>query len=207
MAFQFNFTLEKLQQIIYNKQDADWYVALCNVLPSYQIDTQLRVAAFLAQTGVESNDYNWLVENLNYTSAQLLNVFPYYFKTQAQADAYAHQPEKIANFVYSNRLGNGSESSGDGWKYRGRGIIQITGKDNYKRASQSMYNDDRLIGNPDLLTNTEGALRSACWFWNNKSLNDLADQGLIDDITYLINGGYTGQQERQDKYNLALSVL
>lgn len=207
MAFQFDFTLDKFQQIIYNKDDSNWYAALCDVLPLYQIDTQLRVAAFLAQTGVESNNYNWLTENLNYTSPQLLKVFPYYFKTQAQADAYAHQPEKIANLVYSNRLGNGPESSGDGWKYRGRGIIQITGKDNYSRASQSMFNDNRLVTNPELLINPDGAIRSACWFWNNKSLNDLADQGLIDDITYLINGGYNGQQERTDKYNLALSVL
>lgn len=205
--FQFDFTLEKFQQIIYNPNDAEWFSALYTILPEYQINSQLRVAAFLAQTGVESNNYKWLVEDLTYTADQLLSVFPYYFKTQEKANAYALQPEKIANLVYSNRLGNGPESSGDGWKYRGRGIIQTTGKYNYSHCSIEIYNDNRLIDNPDILKSVDGAIRSACWFWNSKSLNEFADQGDINGITYLVNGGYTAAQERTDKYDLAMSVL
>ena len=207
MAFQFDFTLEKFQQIIYNKNSVSWFSSISDVLPKYEINTQIRVAAFLAQTGVESNNYQWLTEDLSYTADQLLKVFPYYFKTSDKAQAYAHQPEKIANLVYSNRLGNGPESSGDGWKYRGRGIIQVTGKENYSLCSSAIYDDNRLLSSPELLISTDGAIRSACWYWNNKYLNDYADQGNIDEITYLINGGYNGQQERTDKYNLALSIL
>lgn len=207
MAFQFDFTLEKFEQIIYNPNPQDWFDALINVLPDYAVTTQLRVAAFLSQTGVESNNYQWLTENLNYTADQLLKTFPYYFKTFDKAQAYARQPEKIANLVYSNRLGNGNENSGDGWKYRGRGIMQITGKANYRQASIAMYNDERLVLNPELLAAQDGAIRSACWFWNNKELNTYADQGDIEMITYLINGGYNGLDERKDKYNIAMSVL
>lgn len=207
MSFQFDFTLDKFQQIIINNKSDEWFTAVYDILPQYSVDNQLRVAAFLAQTGVESGDYNRLVENLNYSAERLLQVFPYYFKTIEKATQYARQPEKIANLVYSNRLGNGTESSGDGWKYRGRGIIQITGKYNYNQCSLSMYGDDRLVANPDLLLDKHEAIRSACWYWNRKNLNDYADQGNIDEITYLINGGYNGQQERTDKYNVALSIL
>lgn len=207
MAFQFDFTLEKFQQIVHNSKSEEWYVAMCNVLPIYQIDTQSRVAAFLAQTCVESMNYNWLTENLNYTADQLLRVFPYYFKTAEKAQAYARQPEKIANYVYSNRLGNGPESSGDGWKYRGRGIIQVTGKENYLKCSRAIFNDDRLLSTPEVLTEMDAALMSACWYWNSRDLNDYADQGDIRQISYLVNGGYNALQERIDKYDLAMSVL
>lgn len=205
--FQFDFTLEKFQQIIFNNKSSEWFNAIYSILPQYSIDSQLRVAAFLAQTAVESGDYNRVVENLNYSAKRLTEVFPYYFKTMEKATQYAGQPEKIANLVYSNRLGNGSESSGDGWKYRGRGIIQVTGKYNYNQCSISMYGDNRLVSNPDLLLDKNEAIRSACWYWTSKNLNDYADQNNIDEITYLINGGYNGQQERADKYYLAMSVL
>jgi putative chitinase len=207
MSFQFDFTVEKFQQIVSNNHSADWYAAIYATLPLYNIDTQQRVAAFLSQTCVESNDYNLLVENLNYTAEQLLRVWPYYFKTADQANAYAHQPEKIANYVYSNRLGNGTESSGDGWKYRGRGIIQITGKNNYLAESKTLFGDTRLLTQPELLTTYDIAVKSACIFWNSKNLNDYADQGDTEQITYLINGGYTDLQQRKDKYDLAMAVL
>lgn len=207
MSFQFDFTLEKFQQIISNSKSDKWFKSVCDILPRYEIDTQPRVAAFLAQTGVESNDYNTLTENLNYTADQLLKTFPYYFKSSDKANAYAHQPEKIANLVYSNRLGNAGETSGDGWKYRGRGIIQITGKYNYSQCSKAILNNNDLVTNPDLLTTTDYAIWSACWFWQSKDLNSYADQGDIDQMTYLINGGYNGYEARLDKYNVALSVL
>jgi putative chitinase len=207
MSFQFDFTLEKLQQIITNYHAADWFNSLSNLLPQYSIDTQTRVAAFLSQTAVESGDYNLLVENLNYTADQLLRVWPYYFKTADQANAYAHQPEKIANYVYANRIGNGPESSGDGWKYRGRGIIQITGRSNYLTESKTLFGDTRLVTQPELLAGYEVAVKSACIFWNSKNLNDYADHGDTEQITYLINGGYTELQQRIDKYDLAMAIL
>jgi putative chitinase len=207
MTFDFDFTLDKFKQLISNNKSELWFNGLYSNLPLYQIDTKLRVAGFLSQTAVESDDYQWLTENLNYTADQLLKVFPYYFKTLAQANEYAHQPEKIANKVYGDRLGNGPESSGDGWKYRGRGIIQITGKSNYLSASRYMYNDERLLNYPDLLTAADGAVKSACWFWNSKGLNAYADSGDVEQMTYTINGGENDLQQRQDKYDLAMSVL
>jgi putative chitinase len=189
-----------------NPNPQAWLAPLQTVLPKFGITTPEQVAAFIAQTTHESANYTRLVENLNYSAQGLMTTWPSRFKTLGYATGYARQPIKIANLVYSNRLGNGSELSGDGWKYRGRGLIQLTGKENYRACSLAMYGDDRLLTNPDLLTLPEGALTSACWFWNQRKLNTILPKG-IDAVSVAINGGKIGLHERAEKFNAALKVL
>jgi putative chitinase len=208
MAFQFNFTADVLSSCIDNDNYNDWFQSIFDILslPVYDITSKLRFAAWIAQCGHESTDFNTIQENLNYRASALLSVFPTHFNT-TEAEAYQHNPEKIANRVYANRLGNGSEESGDGWLFHGRGIIQITGRDNYTKCSQSIYGDDRLLTNPDLLLQIDGAVRSACWFWQIDNLNVLADASQFESITRRINGGMNGEDDRLDRYQHAISVL
>lgn len=207
MSFQFNFTSDVLDSCINNPNSAQWFQSIFDILSSdYDITTKLRFAAWIAQTGHESTDFKTLEENLNYRASALLAVFPTHF-TAAEADEYQHNPEKIANRVYANRMGNGDEASGDGWLFHGRGLIQITGRDNYTASSQAMYGDSRLLTNPDLLTQIDGAVRSACWFWQTNGLNALADSSSFETITQRINGGTAGEDDRLDRYQHALSVL
>ena len=161
----------------------------------YEINTPLRIAHFLTQISHESG-LKPISENLNYSSERLRQIFPKYFISKADADRYARQPERIANRVYANRMGNGDEASGDGWKYRGRGFSQITGKENYYR----LYLDTDLdvIKNPDLLLEEPNALISALWFWDKAGLNKLADKNDLKGITRKINGGYNGLEHRQE---------
>ena len=133
-------------------------------------------------------------------------VFPRYFR-DADPNDYAHQPEKIANRVYGGRMGNGDEESGDGWKFHGRGILQITGKDNYTECSKAIYGDERLLDTPELLTEKDGAVASACWFWNTRQLNAWSDAENIREVTRRINGGYNGLADRQARYTKALGAL
>lgn len=168
-------------------------------LPLYDIDSKERIAMFLAQCGHESAGFSVLSENLNYSSKALRAVFSKYFKTQAAADEYARQPEKIANRVYANRMGNGPESSGDGWKYRGRGCIQLTGKDNYIKFAQD-FNKPEVIYNPELVSTPEYAVLSAIWFWNKNDLNRYADAHDVKGITKRINGGLNGYDDRNALY-------
>jgi putative chitinase len=170
-----------------------------DILEKYEINTPKRVAAFKAQCHHESQGSTRKVENLNYSAQGLMNTWPSRFNTQKLADEYARQPEKIANKVYANRMGNGDEASGDGWKYRGRGFIQITGKDNYQAFSRckGISLDDAV----KYLETDEGALESACWYWQTRGLNGLADTGDIRGITKRINGGTIGIKERTELYN------
>lgn len=162
----------------------------------FAIDTPLRLAHFLAQCAHESMKFKTLEENLNYSADGLKKVFPKYFPGDL-ADSYAHQKEKIASRVYANRMGNGDEASKEGYKYRGRGYIQLTGKDNY-RAFASAIGDD-VVANPDSVS-SKYPLLSAAWFWNSKALNALADEGASDDavtkITKKVNGGTLGLDDR-----------
>lgn len=208
MSFNFNFTIDNFNKAITVPNPQKWFDAINANLPLYQINTKLRVAAWIAQTGHESLGYAWISENLNYTAIQLQEVFPYYFPDSDIANNYAHQPEKIANKVYANRMGNGAESSGDGWKYRGRGLIQLTGRSNYSKCSASLYGDANiLLNDPDILISSDGAVRSACYFWNSHSLNSLADQSDMNQITQIINGGTNGSADRIARYNRALAAL
>lgn len=171
----------------------------------YEIVSKERVACFLAQIGVESGGLNHVRENLNYSDSALLKVFPKYFKSQADAAQYARKPEMIANRVYGGRMGNGTEATGDGWKFRGRGFIQITGKNNYTALAKSleMSLDDAIA----YLETDEGAAVSAAWFWNTNNLNAIADKGDITTLTKKINGGTHGLEERKAYYATAKKLL
>lgn len=179
-----------------NWEKAQLYIpSITTVLPKFSIDTPLRKAHFLAQVAHESGGLQFTQENLNYSAQGLRSVFGKYFPTIEIANSYARKPEKIANRVYANRMGNGSEASGDGWKYRGRGLIQLTGKENYQKFSQE--NGVDCVKNPDLLLQPEMALTSACWFWKKRNLNEFADKDDIIMITKRINGGTNGLNDRQ----------
>lgn len=170
----------------------------------FNINTMLRLAAFIAQVGHESGRLATTVENLNYSADGLVKTWPSRF-TAASAAAVARQPQKIANIVYASRMGNGNEASGDGWKYRGRGLIQVTGKSNYDAYSQaSGFN---AIANPDALAEAVHASMSAGWFWDSKGLNPYADRSDFLTITKRINGGTNGQADRELLYKKAIIVL
>lgn len=172
----------------------DAIVGSLEVLEEYGIDTPLRLAHFLAQTSHESGGFRAVEENLNYRAEQLLKIFPKYFRDKDPND-YAKQPEKIANLVYGSRLGNGPVESGDGYRYRGRGLIQLTGKSNYERFAAGIESDlDEAV---EYLTTPEGAVESAAWFWANNGLNELADTDDVIKVTKRINGGTIGLAERQ----------
>jgi putative chitinase len=199
-------TEELLKQVLpNNKATGDLLVALLDVLDNYEINTTNRIAGFLAQCGHESGDFNTLHENLNYSAQGLRGVFPKYFADDATAHAYERQPEKIANRIYANRMGNGPESSGDGYRYRGRGAIQLTGHDNYAQFANSV---GKSI--PDAITyleTLEGAIESAAWFWKTHGLNATCDADDIVSMTKKINGGTIGLDDRKAKYEKAKSLL
>lgn len=202
------FTEDAVRQLIPKVKNFDeWYSNLLNILPEYDIDTPHRVAAFMAQCGHESGGFTLMQENLNYSAKGLVGTFKKYFPTEAQAKLYERRPEMIANRVYANRMGNGDEASGEGWYFRGRGIVQITGKNNYTKCSQSLFESNVLVENPDLLLETEYAIHSACWFWSAARLNELADIGDMKTMTKRINGGYIGLEDRINHYNHAIEIL
>jgi putative chitinase len=163
----------------------------------FQINTPLRLAHFLAQCGHESGGFRVTQENLNYSAKGLAGIFKKYFPTEAAATPYARQPQKIANKVYANRMSNGSEASGDGYKFRGRGYIQLTGRDNYTQFGKAIGED--IANNPDVVSSNY-ALLSAAWFWSKNGLNKLADGGATDQtvtsITKRVNGGTIGLADR-----------
>ena len=167
------------------------------VASKFGINTPLRVAHFLAQCGHESGGFRVTQENLNYSAKGLNGIFRKYFPTEASAAAYARNPQKIANKVYANRMANGSEASGDGYKFRGRGYIQLTGRDNYTQFGKAIGVD--IPNNPDLVA-SKYALASAAWFWSKNGLNKLADNGASDTavtaITKRVNGGTIGLADR-----------
>jgi len=203
-------TGDQFRHLFPRAQDPDtWAEAMNNVFPTYEINTPQRVAAFLAQCGHESGGWTVFEENLNYSAQGLMKVFPKYFPTQDLANAYAKQPQKIANRIYGNRMGNGPEESGDGFKYRGRGPIQLTGKDNYRAFAKEMFDDwENLFENPDWVTaDRDFALMSAIWFWNKNKLNVQADAGDIKLMTKKINGGYIGLEDRIKHYNECINLL
>jgi len=205
-GFDFDFTLAKFKTIIGNNPNADhWFEALCEILPDYDINTVPRVAAFLAQTAHESGGYRAIKENLNYKAESLTKVWPRYFPNIDIARQYAQQPERIANRAYGNRMGNGPEESGDGWRYCGRGLIQLTGKNNYTFFAGSL--EIPLEECSEYLETFEGAVQSACFFWDQNGLNKWADAKDILTLTKRINGGTIGLEDRQKHYNHALHIL
>jgi len=198
-------TKDQLKQMVKNPYIDHWYDALEQLLDDYEINTPQRVAAFIAQCAHESGNFVFIKENLNYKAASLRKVFPKYFPSDDLAAAYANKPEMIANRVYANRMGNGPEESGDGYRYCGRGLIQLTGKDNYTFFAGSL--DISVEEAAEYLQTFEGAAQSACWFWESNNLNQWADRGDILTLTKRINGGTIGLEDRIKHYNHALHVL
>lgn len=187
------------------KANAQKYIEfLKGACKAFDINNERRLAAFFAQIGHESAGLSRTVENLNYSKGGLLNVFKKYF-TDETAALYAHKPERIANRVYANRMGNGDESSGDGFRYRGRGFIQLTGKFNYSKISE--YFGEDFVKNPDLLLEPVWMALAAAWFWSINDLNQLADNGDTLVITKRINGGTHGLLDRTNRYDTAVAAL
>jgi putative chitinase len=185
-----------------------WCSALNQLLPDYGIDTPQRVAAFVAQCAHESGNFVFLKENLNYKAASLRRVFPKYFPDDAVAAQYAGLPNKaeaIANRIYANRMGNGDEASGDGYRYCGRGLIQLTGRSNYTAFADSTESTPEEA--TAYLETFEGAVQGACWFWESNNLNQWADAGDILTLTKRINGGTIGLEDRRRHYEHALHVF
>lgn len=201
-------TIEILQQVCTtNRSVLENYVEPLNTVGEYYemfVDCK-RIAGFLAQVMHESNAFRVIIENLNYSADGLRKIFPKYFPTMDLANQYAKQPEKIANRVYANRMRNGDEQSGDGWKFRGRGLIQLTGRDNYTRLAEALEMDiDATVA---YLETPNGAVASAGWFWDNNKLNEYCDRNDFIGLTKRINGGIIGLQERQQYYNKILRLL
>lgn len=181
---------------------------MLQVVDKYKITQPSRLAHFLAQLAHESGNFTAVVENLNYSSDGLLKTFPKYFKDKATADQYARNPQKIGSRVYANRMGNGDEASGDGFKYRGRGYLQLTGKDNYKAFSAFIGQD--CVADPTLVAN-KYPMDSAVWFFDVNKIWDICDKGAGEDVvkavTRKVNGGLNGIDDRLKKFNLYNSLL
>jgi len=194
-------TLEQLRKMIpKNPYVEHWHKALTQLLPEYEINTPARIAAFMAQCAHESGGFLFLKENLNYRPETLIRIFGKYFDLPT-AQAYCARPNKqeaIANRVYANRMGNGDEASGDGWRFAGKGLIQLTGRTNYTwfAASLSISVEEAS----EYLQTFEGAAQSACWFWETNNLNQYADSGDLLTMTKKINGGTIGLADRQKHY-------
>lgn len=202
-------SLQQLQQLLpKNPYVKQWHTALAQLLPDYEINTAQRIAAFVAQCAHESGGFTALKENLNYKAVTLRKIFPKYFPTDALAQEYAQRPDRqqaIANLVYANRMGNGAPETGDGYRYCGRGLIQLTGKDNYSWFAASL--EITVEAAAEYLETFEGAAQSACWFWETNKLNTWADRGDILTLTKRINGGTIGLDDRIKHYEHALHVL
>jgi putative chitinase len=175
------------------------------LLNDYDINTPKRIAAFLAQCHHESGGFVWLAENLNYKASGLMKTFPKYFPDMATAQRYEKRPQAIANHVYCNRMGNGDEASGDGARYAGKGLIQLTGKDNYNRFAQSLGITPEEAA--EYMQTFEGAAQSACWFWETNNLNKYADAVDLKNMTRIINGAYKGMEDREAQYAIVSRML
>ena len=197
--------LDQLKQMVKNPHITHWHQVLDQLLDDYEINTPLRVAHFVAQCAHESGNFVFIKENLNYKAASLRKIFAKYFPNDALAAQYEKKPEQIANRIYANRMGNGDEASGDGYRYCGRGLIQLTGKDNYTFFAGSL--NIPVEEASDYLATFEGAAQSACWFWEQNNLNRFADANDVKGLTRAINGGYIGLEDRISHTEHALHVL
>ena len=199
-------TADQLRQLFpNNKYLEDLAECLNESFDKYEINTVNRAAGFLAQCGHESNGFTVLKENLNYKAEALNKIFHKYFPTVELAQSFAHNPEMIANKIYANRMGNGDEASGDGYKFRGRGAIQLTGRDNYTRFGATLGLDpDSCVADMETL---DGGVESAMWFWQTNGLNAICDADDIVRMTKKVNGGTIGLAERTALYNKAKGIL
>jgi len=212
LNFKFNFTAKHLRILIPENQEyQEWFDDMNCVLPKYSIVTIERVAGFIAQCAHESNNFRTLEENLNYSEEALLRVFPRYFGNgKINAADYARNPEKIANYVYmdQNRMSRsalGNVNPGDGWKFRGRGLKQLTGRSNYAAFGKTVgMTAEQAV---DYVATKKGALESACWFWQSADCNSFADRFDIVGMSRRINGGTIGLEDRQRRWDQALGLF
>ena len=202
-------TLELLQEICPKTKSSILinYVEPLNIVGEHILlfENTKRLAAFLAQVAHESGGFNFIQENLNYSARGLMQTFRRYFPNEEIAKLYERKPERIANRVYANRMKNGDEASGDGWKFRGRGLIQLTGRENYTRFANSL--DKTIEDTIKFLETTQGAVSSAGWFWDINKLNIYCDLEDFVGLTRRINGGTIGLEDRKHHYHLALELL
>lgn len=182
-----------------------WLAATVKVLEGTEIDTPEERASFVSQLAHESSEFTRLTENLNYSAERLMAVWPSRFRTRDFAAQYARNPERLANYVYANRLGNRGENTGDGWRYRGRGPIQLTGRSNYTGCGKAIGVD--LVNEPDLLLEPEIGVRAALWFWRTKGLDAHDDDADVRAETRLVNGGEHGLADRQHYYDAIMKGL
>jgi|TARA_B100001057_G_C22802456_1_gene932060 putative chitinase len=204
--FKFNFEEWMAEELIHRDDWKDWYNAMCEILPLWEVNTIERVAGFVAQCGHESGGFRVLSENLNYSAKALNSIFPKYFRRAGRdANEYHRQPEKIANVIYASRMDNGDTASGDGWRFRGGGILQLTGRYNYTEFAKAVEKtpEDAV----DYVRTKAGALDSACWFWDTNNINKYCDAQDIVGMTKRINGGTIGLDDRKKHYIHALDVL
>jgi putative chitinase len=205
-------TEDQLKAIMPKSKPDVWRVPLNQAMERFEINTASRAAAFLAQIAHESDELHALEERLSYSAARLMQVWPKRFPTIEKAQEYERNPKRLGNYVYANRLGNGDAASGDGWRFRGRGLIQVTGRGNYRRVGQGISLELEL--SPDLLQQPDAAALSAGFFWQSQGLNELADDRNDDNddedfiaISVRINGGRAGLRQRQTYWDRAKSVL
>ena len=198
-------TADQLRAVMPRCKVSEFLDPLNRAMAEFSINTPARTASFLAQLAHESSQLCTLSENLNYSIAGLMKTWPARFQSVEYANRYAHQPEKIANLIYANRMGNGDEASGDGWKYRGAGGIQLTGKSNQAKCAGYMGVPVDLIS--AWLLTSEGAVRSAAWFWKVNGLNEIADSGDQMAMRKRVNGGYNGAAEVLAYFNVANKAI
>lgn len=205
--FKFDFTEEMAIELLRGNSEAEeWYEAMCEILPLWEIDTPERVAMFIAQCGHESRNFNVLTENLNYSAKALDSIFPKYFKRAGRdAQEYHRRPKAIANVIYANRMDNGDIDSGDGWRFRGGGILQLTGRYNYTKFGEEM--DMTAEEAVEYVRTKKGALDSACWFWDTNGINKYCDALDVVGASKRINGGTIGLEDRKKHYKHAMEVL
>jgi putative chitinase len=209
MDFTFDFTADKLAACISkNKNPQEWFDGLYEQLPKFGIVTPARVAGFVSQCQHESADFNILTENLNYGAKGLMTIFKKYYQDETLAKAHERKPQLIANRVYANRMGNGPEASGDGWTFRGRGLVQLTGRANYTQCSLDLFGDNTLVEDPDVVANTPAySILTACWFWHKNRLNDICDRGDVVLLSKKINGGTIGLADRIHHWNECIELF
>ena len=204
--FKFDLQEWMAEELIHRDDWKDWYEAMCEILPLWEVDTIERVAGFIAQCGHESGGFRVLSENLNYSAKALNTIFPKYFKRAGRdANDYHRQPEKIANVIYANRMDNGDTDSGDGWLFRGGGILQLTGRYNYTEFGKAVEKTPQEA--VEYVRTKAGALDSACWFWDTNNINKYCDNQDIVGMTKRINGGTIGLEDRKKHYIHALDVF
>ena len=204
--FKFEFEEWMAEELIHRDDWKDWYEAMLEILPLWEVNTIERVAMFIAQCGHESAGFRVLTENLNYSAKALNTIFPKYFRRAGRdANDYHRQPEKIANVIYANRMDNGDSDSGDGWRFRGGGILQLTGRYNYTQFAKAMeMTAEEAV---DYVRTKKGALDSACWFWDTNNINKWCDDMDVVGATKRINGGTIGLDDRKKHYLHAMDVL